>query len=127
MAKIKFEGLYELQKKLEKDAKMDDVKRLVRFHGSKLQTKAQQNADFKGHYGWVAGKGKTFIPPSGTLKRSIGLDIKDNGLAAEVEPTAEYAPYVELGTRFMEAQPYLKPAWEDQKEKFKRDLDKLVR
>ena len=47
-------------------------------------------------------------------------------MTAEVEPTADYAPYVEYGTRFMEAQPYLKPAFDDQKEKFKRDMKKLV-
>ena len=47
-------------------------------------------------------------------------------MSAEVEPTAEYAPYVELGTRFMEAQPYLGPAFNEQKEKFKKDMKKLV-
>lgn len=62
----------------------------------------------------------------GTLKRSIGIEITDSGISAEVEPTAEYAPYVELGARFMEAQPYLKPAFDEQKEKFKKDMKKLV-
>lgn len=62
----------------------------------------------------------------GTLKRSIGIEITDGGMSAEVEPTAEYAPYVELGTRFMDAQPYLAPAFNDQKEKFKKDMKKLV-
>lgn len=120
---IKFEGLYELQKKLKENVTMDDVKRVVRHHGSKLQQKAQDNADFRGHY-----RGNKFIPPTGKLKGSIMLDTtKNNGLTAEVEPTAEYAPYPEFGTRFMDAQPYLKPAWEEQKEAFKRDMDKLVR
>ena len=44
-----------------------------------------------------------------------------------VEPKAEYAAYVELGTRKMEAQPYLKPAFEEQKKQFEKDLQKLVR
>ena len=60
-------------------------------------------------------------------ERSIGIDISDGGMTATVEPTAEYAPYVELGTRFMEAQPYLKPAFEEQKKQFEKDLQKLVR
>ena len=64
---------------------------------------------------------------TGTLKRSIGIDISDGGMTATVEPTAEYAPYVELGTRFMEAQPHLKPAFEEQKKQFEKDLQKLVR
>ena len=75
-----------------------------------MQTKAQQNAPVD----------------TGHLKRSIGLNMTDAGMTAGVQPTAEYAPYVELGTRFMEAQPYLKPAFNEQKEKFKKDMKKLV-
>ena len=73
------------------------------------------------------GKAGVFVPPSGNLKERIELDITDGGMVAEVEPKAEYSAYVELGTRFMEAQPYLKPAFNEQKEKFKKDMDKLVR
>ena len=110
MGNIKIVGMEKLQKKLKKNIQMDDVKRVVRHNGAEMQTKAQQNAPVD----------------TGTLKRSIGLEITDGGMSAEVEPTAAYAPYVELGTRFMEAQPYLKPAFDDQKEKFKRDMKKLV-
>ena len=88
----------------------------------KAQKKAQKNAQFKGHY-----EGKKFVKPTGNLKRSIGLDIAANGLTATVEPTAEYAAYVEFGTRFMNAQPYLKPAYNEQMTKFKQDLSKLVK
>ena len=47
-------------------------------------------------------------------------------MTAEVEPKADYAPYVELGTRFMEAQPYLAPAFRDQIGQFRKDMKKLV-
>ena len=110
MGNIKIVGMEKLQKKLKKNVQMDDVKRVVRHNGAGMQTKAQQNAPVD----------------TGTLKRSIGLEITDSGMTAEVRPTADYAPYVELGTRFMEAQPYLKPAFDDQKEKFKKDMKKLV-
>lgn len=110
MGDIKIVGMEKLQKKLKKNVRLDDVKRVVRHNGAEMQEKAQRNAPVD----------------TGTLKRSIGLEITDSGMAAEVEPTAEYAPYVELGTRFMEAQPYLKPAFEEQKEKFKKDMKKLV-
>ena len=111
-----------LQKKLKKNVRLDDVKRVVRHNGAEMQEKAQRNTEqFKGYQNPDPRK-----RPTGTLKRSIGLEITDSGMSAEVEPTAEYAPYVELGTRFMEAQPYLKPAFDDQKEKFKRDMKKLV-
>ena len=110
MAKIKVAGIEKLQRKLKKNVQMDDVRRVVRHNGAEMQEGAQRNAPVD----------------TGTLKRSIELSIRDAGLTAEVEPTAEYAPYVELGTCFMKAQPYLKPAFDNQKEKFKKDMKKLV-
>ena len=119
---ICFEGLEDLTGKLKKNATMNDVKHLVKFHGQELQGKAQDNAP-------VGTPESTGIPGyvGGTLKKSIGLDIKDNGLTAEVEATAEYAQYVEKGTRKMTARPYVKPAFDEQKVKFRNDMEKLVR
>lgn len=111
MAEIKFEGIAKLNKGLKKRMDMSAVKDTVKLNGSEMQKKAQRNAPVD----------------TGTLKRSIGIDISDGGMTATVEPTAEYAPYVELGTRFMEAQPFLKPAFEEQKKQFEKDLQKLVR
>ena len=127
MAKLTVEGLDKLEKKLKKNVTLNDVERIVRVNGSELHRKMQKNADFKGHYGWAKGKGKVFKTPTGTTKRSISLDIKDGGMTAEVEPQTEYSPYLEYGTRFMEAQPFVRPAFEEQAEQFKRDMDKLVR
>ena len=110
MGDIKIVGMEKLQKKLKKNVRMDDVKRVVRHNGAEMQEKAQRNAPVD----------------TGHLKRSIRLETTDAGMTAEVQPTADYAPYVEYGTRFMEAQPYLKPAFDDQKEKFKKDMKKLV-
>lgn len=110
MAKIKIVGMEKLQRKLKKNVRLDDVKRVVRHNGAEMQTKAMQNAPVD----------------TGTLKRSIGLEMADGGLTAEVEATADYAGYVEYGTRPMEAQPYLGPAFNEQKEKFKKDMKKLV-
>ena len=122
MPKIKLEGMEKLQVKLKKNVQMSDVKRVVRKNGSELQKKAQKNAP-------VGTPQSTGIPGyvGGTLKRSIGLDITDGGMTAEVEPLAEYAAYVEYGTRYMNAQPYLRPAFNEQKEKFKQDMRKLAR
>lgn len=111
MPKVKIVGIEKLQKKLIRNMDTSAVKTVVQKNGSEIQTKAQQKAPVD----------------TGNLKRSIGLTMRDGGLTAEVEPTAEYAPYVELGTRFMNAQPYLRPAFEEQKEQFKKDMDKLVR
>lgn len=122
MAGIKVTGLDKLQKKLRDDVSLDKVKKAVRVHGSQLQKLMQRNADFKKGY------------QTGNLKDSIGLELEDEGFTAvsgpgmiEVEKSTEYAPYVEYGTRFMEAQPFVKPSFDEQKEKFKRAIEKMMK
>lgn len=114
MGVIRIEGLEELQKQLKKNANMDDVKRVVRHNGSQLQKKIQRNADFEKGY------------QTGETKRSIMLEISGDGLTAESGPTTDYSEYLEFGTRFMDAQPFVKPALEEQSKKFESDLRKLV-
>ena len=114
MGVIRVEGLEELQKQLKKNANMDDVKKVVRQNGSQLQQKIQRKADFKQGY------------QTGTTKRSVGLEFNDSGMTAESGPTTEYAEYLEFGTRFMDAQPFVKPALEEQSKKFESDLRKLM-
>ena len=115
MASVKIEGLEALEKKLKANATLNDVKRVVRQNGSELQRKIQGNADFTKGYA------------TGTTKRSVGLEIKDGGFTAESGPETEYAPYLEYGTRFMDAQPFVRPALDEQARKFKSDLQKLVK
>ena len=115
MAGIKVDGLDKLQKALKENITLDDVKRVVRQNGAELQKKMQNKADFKKGY------------QTGTTKRSIGLNMADGGFTAEVEPTTEYSPYLEYGTRFMDAQPFVKPAFDEQKAQFQKDMQKLVR
>ena len=115
MAKITLKGDKEVMKRLKENATMSDVKKVVRKNGSELQTKMQENADFTRGYA------------TGTTKRSISLEVKDGGLTAEVGPSTEYSPYLEYGTRFMDAQPFIKPALNEQKKKFSNDLGKLMR
>ena len=112
---ITITGMKELKKALKDNVTLNDVARVVRHNGAELQRKIQENADFKKGY------------QTGTTKRSIGLEIIDAGMTAQVEPKTEYSPYLEYGTRFMDAQPFVKPAFDVQKEKFKKDMDKLVR
>lgn len=107
---IKVTGLRELEKKIEKNATMADVKRVVLMNGAEMQAKVQRNAPVD----------------TGNLKRSIGLEVANAGTTAIVGAKAEYAPYVENGTRFMEAQPFVGPAFHAQKEQFQKDLKKLM-
>ena len=92
--KVRFKGVNELKTALKEKADLKVVKRVVKQNGAELQAKAQRNSPVD----------------TGTLKRSIQLTITDGGLTAEVEATVEYAPYVEWGTRYMDARPYVKPA-----------------
>lgn len=115
MAKIKVEGLDKLQKALKDNITMNDVKKVIRHNGAELQSRMMQEADFTRGYA------------TGTTKRSISLDLKDGDLTAEVGATTEYAPYLEYGTRFMSAQPFVKPALDAQVQKFKSDMQKLVK
>lgn len=118
---IKWEGLNELHVALTEAAKLDDVKKVVKKHGADLQSNMQKKASFRGHY-----EGSKFVSPTGATKRSIELELKDGGLTAEVGPTTEYSEYVEYGTRFMEAQPFIGPAFNEQKGKFIDDMKKLM-
>jgi phage gpG-like protein len=49
---------------------------------------------------------------TGRLRSSITWEVVSEGgeLSAKVGTNVEYGPFVELGTRYMRAQPYLVPA-----------------
>ena len=100
---VKLIGFHELQVKLEKNMDLSAVKSAVKKNGSAMQKKAQKEAPID----------------SGHLHDVIFLEITDGGMTAEVESTADYAGYQEYGTRFMKGKPHIRPAFEEQKEKFK--------
>lgn len=111
-------GVEDLMDLLETAAQMESVKRTVRFWGAELQRKAVRKAVFRGHY-----RGKKFVKPTGNLRRSIQPPkISVDGLTATVVVMADYGAYVELGTRYMEAQPYMGPALNEVEAPFIRDL-----
>ena len=110
-AEVNLIGFHELQVKLEKNMDLSAVKTVVKKNGSEMHKKAQKEAPVHTHH----------------LQKSIMLDIRDGGMTAEVASTAEYAGYQEYGTRFMTGKPHIRPAFDEQKGKFKSDLEKLVR
>ena len=130
MADVRFElkGLEKLQTKLQRVAKMEEVERIVEKHGTAMQKKAVNNASkFRGHYEG-RGKNKHFVKPTGATKRSISVNSsKIDRFRYRVAPGTAYAAYVELGTRKMSAQPFIKPAFDEQKKLFKNDLERLVK
>lgn len=115
MAEIKIVGMDKLEKQLKKNVTLNDVRTVVRKNGADLQRLIQRKAEFKKGY------------QTGETRRSVGLEIADNGMTAESGPTTEYSEYLEYGTRFMEKQPFVKPALEEVEPKFKSDMQKLVK
>lgn len=126
MGSLRFElkGLDKLQAKLQRIAKMEEVERIVEKNGVAMLEKAIKNTEkFRGHY-----RGKKLIKPTGATKRSLSENSsKLEKFKYRVAPGTDYAAYVELGTRKMSAQPFIKPAFDDQKKLFKRDLERLVK
>lgn len=111
----KLTGADALIKHLNRNATLDDVKKTVRLNGSELERRMKRNASFTKGY------------QTGETKRSIGLEIKDQGLTAEVKPTTHYAPYLERGTRFMNAQPFVFPSFSVQEKVFIKDMRRLMK
>ena len=130
MNSLQFElkGLEKLQAKLQRVAKMEEVEHIVEKHGEAMQKKAVNNASrFRGHYEG-RGQNRRFVRPTGATKRSISVNSsKIDRFRYRVAPGTAYAAYVELGTRKMSAQPFIKPAFDNQKEEFKKDLERLVK
>lgn len=107
---IKWKGFDKLEARIKTNLNLEAVKQVIKLNGAELQQETIKTAPYK----------------TGQLKRSITLDIKDKGLTAVVAPHVNYASYLEYGTRYMSAQPYLHPAFNKQVIQIKKDLKRLV-
>lgn len=107
---IKWSGFNELHAKVAANTSLKAVKEVIKLNGAGLQQTAMNLSPVD----------------TGQLKRSITLDIKDAGLTAVVAPHVHYAAYVEYGTRYMSAKPYIRPAFNRQIVQFKKDLRSLT-
>ena len=63
---------------------------------------------------------------TGALRNSITVDFYGI-MSAEIGPHMPYAPYVEYGTRKMRAQPFLFPAFEEERPKFEEELARAIK
>lgn len=107
---VTFSGDKELLNALEKMARTDVYKEVVKKNGAALQKTAKRKAVFKKGYS------------TGATKSSIKLDLASNGLRAVVKANTDYSGYLEVGTRKMEAQPFMQPAFNEIQPKFIDDL-----
>lgn len=113
MASLQFQGLNELITYFKKAPKLmqTDMTKIVKHCGSLCHREEQ----------------RTVPVDTGFLKRSIIIGMKDLGLTAVIQPTANYASYVEYGTRYMDAQPYVRPSYEKATQEFVKRCNELVK
>ena len=70
------------------------------------------------------GYAKKLAPvDTGNLRNSITHDVDDGEPAAYIGTNVEYAPYQELGTIHMAAQPFLKPAVADHAKEYRKIIE----
>ena len=111
MSGFKLSGMDKLEKALKRGTDLNDIKRVVKGNGAELQTNAQRQASVD----------------TGFMKRSITIGIEDSGMTAKIVSTAEYSSYVNYGTRFQTANPFMTNSYNKQRPKFKKDLDRLLK
>ena len=87
-----------------------DAHEILKDHGSRLHRRAVRNAVFTRGYS------------TGATRQSIHITVDRN--EARVKTGTDYSGYVEVGTRKMEAQPYMGPALEETIPEFLADLEK---
>ena len=89
-------------------SKKTDLSAKVSKWGSQLETQAKQNAQFTKGYS------------TGATRQNITLTV--SGEEAKVQAETEYSGYLEVGTRKMAAQPFMKPALDAIYPQFVEDL-----
>ena len=109
--KIDIEGADELVRAIRNRLGADRVVPVIRKNTSQAQAKAMRLA----------------AVDTGFMKRSITMRIDISGLAGYIVAGADYSPYVEIGTRYMSAQPFMLPAAREQAPIFLSDLKNLIR
>lgn len=114
LSKFSITGIGALQKELSNlNNFAKHVPNIVKKNGADLERTMKRNASFTRGY------------QTGETKRSIRLTIKGGGYTADVKPSTEHAFYLENGTRFMGAQPFVKPSLDSVKPKFISELQRM--
>tara|TARA_R100001015_G_C4529679_1_gene96447 strand:+ start:239 stop:676 length:438 start_codon:yes stop_codon:yes gene_type:complete len=75
----------------------------------------------------ISKEGDAPASDTGFLASNIHLIIDGDGLGASVESRAEYSVFLEFGTKDMRARPFLQPALEKGKRKYKAMFRKAVK
>jgi HK97 gp10 family phage protein len=113
---IKVIGLKDFESVLKENVTMDDVKRIVKVNGDRLNKYMKEQTT----YAYVKGYS------TGDTASSINTEVRDGGLTVAVGATMNYNPYTEYGTRYMSAEPILDPSLERVRPQYLSDLGKIT-
>lgn len=113
---VKFNGLDDFVGVLKDNVTMDDVKRIIKVNGDRLNRYMKEQTT----HAYVKGYS------TGDTAGSINTEVRDGGLTVAVGATMNYDPYVEYGTRYMSAEPILDPSLERVRPQFLGDLEKIT-
>jgi HK97 gp10 family phage protein len=113
---VKLKGLDEFEKALKPNVTIDDVKRIVKTNGDRLNKYMEAQTT----HAYVKGYS------TGDTASSINTEVRDGGLTVAVGATMNYNPYTEYGTRYMSAEPILDPSLEKVRPQYLGDLGKVT-
>ena len=119
-SRITWRGSEELAKALRKKAQMGAIKNVVKKNGAQM---SDLTKTFMQPTGGVYSKGYA----RGNNQKSTNVEIVDNGMTAKQTTNTDHIGFTEYGTRFMQAEPAIKPAFDRTKVIFKNDLNNLVK
>lgn len=108
--KLNLSANLDLEKFMNPELALKAVEKVVYYHTADMEKRAMRKVPYK----------------TGHLKRSIGLEVSAADLKGTVGASAEYAGYVEKGTRFMSPRPYLEPALNEVRPGFIEDMERIA-
>src|SRR5699024_11491096 len=105
----------ELDRSIAKRVAKDRINSVIGKNTIEAQRRMMRNATFVKGY------------QTGFTKRSIYFNLLPLELVGEVGPGSEHSVYLEYGTRYMDAQPFVVPTRNEQAPIFLRDMKNLIR
>lgn len=114
---IQIQGLDKLTRKLIKNQALNEAKEVIKKNTAQMHEKTISN--MIGTY----TKGYR----TGNTEDNTTFEIEDGGLSGVQTTNTDYIEYLEKGTRYMAAEPTIKPAFDAQKVVFKKEMEDLVK
>lgn len=112
---FKLKGVKDTVVRIDQLAKPEKVRRAVDINTRQMEKLMRRKAVFSKGYSTRA------------TKKSIRIEMREDGYTGAVMPMTEYAIHLEYGTRNMVPQSFVRPAMWEQKIKFINDMFKTIK